>query len=157
MAKTKTQHDPVQIDARRADQQIVFTDEAEDRFVKSCQWVFEVARLGISREVWLHELHALIGYVRAWVDQNKNRIEACYAAPRDNQFAILVSPASDRYDFDLAKQLTALDVKLSEKFKACACDVLQIPKGSSKFPDSQGALVIYDAVSRTQREVVPQP
>ncbi len=155
-AKKSNRKTPVQIKEGDLHRQIVFTDDAEDRFVKSCQWVFEAARLGISRDVWLHELRALIDHVRRWAEQHKDEISGCYAAARDNQIAILVSAVPGRYDFALAKALTDLDFELSEKFKVCPCDVLQIPKGSSKFSDSRGTLVIHGDSSGTQAEVAAQ-
>jgi hypothetical protein len=127
---TKAQQ-PIQIDAvSDADRIVVLTPEDEDRFVRSCKWVAEASKLGLSREVWLRELHGLLSHVHEWATRHADRVKACIATQRDDQIAIFVVPAVDHYDFELSDLLTLLDVELAEKFRACPCDVMQSPAGA---------------------------
>ncbi len=119
---------PLQLDASHEhDRLIVLTPDDEDRFVRRCGWVVEAAKLGISRDLWLRELHSLLTHVRRWAEQHAQRIRRCLATQRDAQIAILVEPDSNHFDFTLSDLLTELDLELAEKFQACACDVLQVP------------------------------
>ncbi len=124
--KTKSL-DPVLLDAKKeADRTIVLTPEDEDRFVKSCEWVVEASKLVISRDLFLRELHIVLSYVREWMSQ-RSSVKACYAAYRDDQVAIYVIPSIGRYDFELSKQLTELDIELAQKHQVVPCDVMQAP------------------------------
>ncbi len=157
-AQKKPRIAPPQIREGDADGQVVFERKSdEDRFVKSCHWVYEAAELGISRDVWRDELRALLDHVRTWAEQHRDRVHDCLAAPRDSQIAILVRPCSDTYDFDLAEALNQLDLELAEKFRVCACDVLQVPKNATKFHDSKSGLLIYGEPPEAQGEVASEP
>ena len=156
---TKTNTDPVQLDVtREGDRQVVLTPEDEDRFVRSCQWVVETSKLGISREVWLRELHQLMAYVANWAEGHASRVKSCFAARRDDQLAIYVIPVANHFDFDLTEELTNLDFELAEKYQLVPCDVIQIPKGSAsdlnEAVSGRQGIMIYGDDGRTQEQVV---
>lgn len=162
MSEEKQHHpdEPIQIDAKHdGDRIVVLTSVTEDRFVKTCQWLVETTKLGISHDVWLRELHQLLTYVRHWAEARADRVRSCFAAQRDSEMAIYVVPRSNRFDFDLSDELTQLDLELAEKFQACPCDVLQIPdEARDRLEDLAGhrlAVHIYGDTIRTQRQVAP--
>ena len=105
--RTKTNTDPVRLDAtKEGDRQVVLTPEDEDRFVRSCQWVVETSKLGISRDVWLRELHQLLAHVATWAEGNASRVKLCFAARRDDQLAIYVVPIINHFDELYVAQFT---------------------------------------------------
>jgi hypothetical protein len=156
MPKPETEVSPaIHVDARaEGERLVVLTPEDEDRFVKSCKWVVKASKLGISRDVWLRELHGLLSHVRRWAGNHADRVKVCLAMQRDDQIAIFVVPQAGRYDFDLGDLLTDLDLELAEKFQACRCDVLQMPdKALDDIEDFTGnslAILVYGHVGAVQ-------
>lgn len=160
MAKTEQSqtHDALQIDAlQEADRPVVITPDDEDRFVKTCRWVVEASKLGLSRDVWLRELHAMLSRVQQFcLDQDK-LVKFCFAAKRDEQIGIYFVSHEGRYDIDLEPRLTELDIELGQKFQACMCDVFQIPEPSAAeriFQLGPLAIIIHGDIERSQDEVV---
>lgn len=149
MPEPQTPRDqPLHVDAKQdAERLVVLTPDDEDRFVRSCKWVVEASKLGISVDVWLRELHALLSHVSRWSEQHAAQVKACMAMQRDDQIAIFVIPTAAQYDFELSDLLTELDLELAEKFQACRCDVLQMPtKPFEELEDLSGnksAVLIY--------------
>ncbi len=151
---------PLHLDAKQdADRVVVLTPEDEDRFVRSCAWVVEATKLGISRDVWLRELHGLLSHVRAWAQKHSRLVKRAYATHRDAQVAIYVVPQAGRFDFDLSEKVTELDLEVAEKFQACPCDVLQMPdKPLAELEQLTGnhlAILIYGDGSAAQSQVAP--
>ncbi len=105
---------------------------------------------GLSRDVRLRELHAMLSHVRRWAARHSTRVRRCLAVQRDDQIAVFVVPRSGRYDFDLSDLLTGLDLELAEQFRACPCDVLQMPYRSSgdavRSAGTQLSVLVYDEV-----------
>ena len=115
-----------------ADKQFVFHPTDDDKFVRTGRQVIDACRLGISIEVWRHEVQALVEHVRAWADSHADRVRACYICPRGSRLVLFVTPNGDQFDFDLADDLVDLNRSIFREFPAVgAVEVLQIPAWES--------------------------
>lgn len=152
---------PIHLDAKsEGDRTVVLVDpDFEDRFVKQCDWVVEASKLGLSRDVWLQELQAMMTHVAKWAE--KQPVRTCYAAQRDMRIAVFVVPESGKFDFDLVEGINSLDLELSEKFQACPCDVLQAPDlDLEELANPRSVMRFYDKerkATKAQGQVEAQP
>jgi hypothetical protein len=153
------QTEPIHIDANvEGDRWVVLTPDDEDRFIKSCSWVAEASKLGMSHELYLRELHGTLSHVRKWAEKHSDSVQLCFAMPRNAQIAIYVVPTGGKYDFSLSTELTALDIELAEKFQSCRCDVLQVPDKREQIDNLTGqnmAILIYGNSERSSHAVAP--
>ena len=150
--------DALHVDAlQEADRPVVITPDDEDRFVKTCRWVVEASKLGLSRDVWLRELHSMFSRVQRFCDEHQRLVRFCFAYKRDDQIGIYFVPREGKYDFDLSERMTELDIELAEKHQACLCDVFQIPESSAAqriVELRQEAVIIHGDITRTPGKVV---
>jgi len=127
-AETQNKNDPIRIAARSdSGRLVVLHPENDDLFVSTGKQVIEACRLGISVDLWLHELRGMLESVVAWSDEHRARVLACYAAPRATQTALFFIPRSGHFDFDLADELVELNTRLLREFNVGAIEVLQVP------------------------------
>lgn len=113
---------------RDVDKQVVLHPEDDDLFVRTGRQVIEACRLGISIEVWQHEVGEMIQRVRAWAAAQSKHVRACFVCPRGTKLVLYVIPRSDAFDFDLADELVELHRQVMREFPAVGpVEVLQIP------------------------------
>lgn len=124
-----TNNDQVHLDASEKDKQVFITSENEDRFYVPMPEAVRRIQIGESRHAWNDELNAMLVAVHQWACHTKARdcIKECYAAPCDGTITIYVVPATGRFDFNLANQITDLDLRLARDFQAVPTEIIQIP------------------------------
>ena len=79
-----------------------------DLFVRTGEEIIASCRLGISVELWLQELASMHEHVRDWCHQHHDRVRRCYLTGRDGRVVLFFVPSCERFDFDLADELTGL-------------------------------------------------
>lgn len=127
-----------------ADQRFLIQPEDNDLFVRTGRQVIESCRLGISVDLWLKELAAVIESVREWTAARADRIAACYCAPRGAKTVLFFIPTSRQFDFDLGDELADLNGRLVREFNVGLIEVGQIPAAEvDRFLDPASARLVY--------------
>jgi hypothetical protein len=71
-------------------------------------------------------------------------VRAAFCAPRGTRTVLFFIPVSDRFDFDLADELTVLNMELVNKFNIGMVEVRQIPWDEiDRFLDPGSARQVY--------------
>ena len=85
----------------------------EDRFVISARKAVE-ACLDLQRqdEVIRSFKEQFIRPLHDWCEKHAGRLSACYTVPADKHIEVFVVGATDRYDFDLGREIAALEATL---------------------------------------------
>jgi hypothetical protein len=123
-----SQQPPISLDADRdAKRPVVIRPEDNDLFVRTGKQVIDACRLGISLDLWLQELGAMIGEVRKWIDERAQLVRFCYCAPRGARIALYFVPTGEEFNFDLADDLAELTTRLVKQFNVGMVESLQIP------------------------------
>ncbi len=134
--------------------QYVFHPENDDLFVRTGRQVIAACQLGISMEVWIEELVAMLDVVRAWTTKRAARVRACYCAPRGAKVILFFVPVSDHVDFDLADELTDLNTELVNTFNVGMIEVRQVPGDElDRFITLDAARQVYGGQSEPHRPV----
>ncbi|MBI5763184.1 MAG: hypothetical protein HZA51_06635 [Planctomycetes bacterium] len=145
MSDSPTQHDAIRIsEARDGASQVILHPQDNDLFIRTGRQVIESCRLGISVDLWLEEMESMQRNVAAWCAERANSIASCYCFPRGPQICLFVSPIGSTYDFDLAEQLTDLNLTLLREYNVGTVEVYQVPHAElNRFIDPQTARHIH--------------
>ena len=145
MAKAPTQHTPIRIEAKAdGERPVVLRPDDDDLFVRTGKQVIEACRLGISIELWLSELHAMLDAVRHWAAQRAGHVRSCSCSPRGGRMTLFFVPTSGRFDFDLADELAALNGRLVKEFNIGMVEIHQVPwEELDRFLDPDSVRRVY--------------
>lgn len=131
-------------DARDGVSTFILRPDSNDLFFRTGRQIIESCQLGISIEVWIRELKAMVQHVANWCEQNKGCVRSCYCAPNRGTVVFFVSPKSDRCDFKLADALTDLNTIIVRQFNVGEVEVRQIPwKEIDRFLCPESAELVY--------------
>lgn len=134
--------------------EVVLHPEDNDLFVRTGKQVIDACRLGISVEVWVEEVTAMLGHVRAWAEAQNGRVRAAYCVPRGTRVVLFFVPASDAFDFDLADALAAINVELMKRFNVGTIEVRQVPWSEvDRFLDTSRFRAVYGDQAEPHRPV----
>jgi hypothetical protein len=150
MASEETSHAAIRIkEDRDGDRPIILHPGDDDLFVRTGKQVIEACRLGISVEVWINELNAMLQKVQGWLDKQSARVRACYCAPRRTRVILFFVPATDQFDFDLADDLAALNGELTKNFNVGMVEMGQVPADEvDRFLDREHTPLVWGADGR---------
>ncbi len=127
-----------------ADTRVVLRPENNDLFVRTGKQVIEDCHLGVSLEVWLHEVDALQDHVRRWAEGRADRIARIYVVPRITKLVMFVMPAAPQFDFDLADEMAELNAQLAKTFNTGPTELFQVPAGElDRFVSGGKARLLY--------------
>lgn len=147
MASEQTRHAAIRIrEDRDADRPIILHPGDDDLFMLTGKQVIDACRLGISVEVWINELNAMLQKLRAWLEARRTRVRACYCAPRRTRVILFFVPAADHFDFDLADELAALNGELTKNFNVGTVEMGQVPADElDRFLDREQTPLVWGA------------
>ncbi len=145
MTRTRAQRAPIRIsESHDAERSVVLQSDDDDVFVRTGKQVIAACRLGISLDLWLQELHAMLGDVQRWAADRGAQIRTCYCAPRGGRVALFFAPASSTVDFTLADELAELSVNLLQRYNVGSTEVQQVPWDElDRFLDPQAARHVH--------------
>lgn len=128
MASKKAKSETLRITADHdAERPVVMHPDSNDLFVRTGRQVIADSQLGISLELWIDEFNNLLAEVERWAEERHERVVSCFCAPRGTKFVFFFSPASPGFDFDLADQLSELNLHLCREYNVGNIEVHQIP------------------------------
>ncbi len=123
---------------------MVLRPENNDLFIRTGKQVIEDCHLGVSLDVWLHEVDALQEHVRRWAETRADRTLCVYVVPRITKLVMFVMPAAGRFDFDLADEMAELNAHLARTFNTGPTEILQVPAGElDRFVSGGKARLLY--------------
>lgn len=141
---SKSQQDKITINERDGDVPVVLRPENNDLFGRTARQVISACQLGISVELWLNELTAMLTKVSRWSAERSQAIRACFCAPGGTRTILFFVPVIGRFDFDLADQLTALNAELVKEFNVGMVEVRQVPwEELDRFLNPDSAKLVY--------------
>jgi hypothetical protein len=145
MAPKQSPQEAVRLTEGQDDQrQFIINPGDDDLFVRTGKQVIDACRLGISVEVWFHELSSMLQHVRQWTQNRKEAVRACFCVPRGTRVVLFFIPTSGQFNFDLADQLAKLNGELVKQFNVGMVEVGQIPWDElDRFLDPTKAKQIY--------------
>lgn len=132
----------------------------EDRFVISAKRAVE-ACLNQQRdaEVIKHFKTGFLHPLRRWCEGHASKVLSCYVPPPLGHLDIFVVGTAERYDFDLGRELSKLELELYDA--GWRVNVLQIPNCDDEnlrsYFNPDGAMVVYGQPERTPVEGAGQP
>ena len=153
----KSRAAPTSIHAQRgADRQFLFHPADNDVFVRTGRQIIDACRLTISVEVWLDELEEMMKFVRTWCADNRT-VRGCICSPRAARVMLFFVPTSTTFNFDLADQLTDLDIHISREFHLGSDEVSEVPLGQAdRFLIPEESIEIYGQHDRPSEPVGTQ-
>lgn len=137
---------------------VVITPEDQDRFVlaannavRACQLINASLQL---RERFKEEF--LAGLFR-WCQENAIKVGECYVAMEDG-ITVFVVGSAGKYDFDLDKPISTIEMAMEEK--GWPCDIIQLPTSDGdslkSFFDKENSIQVYAHSSRTSGQGISQ-
>lgn len=120
---------------------IFITTENEDRFFLPVREAVQHIRLGESRKVWVDEVNTILNHLHSWVRQQSPRPSSCYATLKGGRIRVFVSPASGRFDCDLADAVSLLNLELIRVSSLVESHVSQVP---AETPERNGDFLDVD-------------
>ena len=123
---------------------VLITPLDEDRFIVRGESVIRACNLTINAQLWWDELVAAMEEVSAWshLRQGKLRDVVCDVGSAKVRFYF--STSGKQYDFDLADELTDLELKLHREFNLGYVEVMQIPHDAmNRFAGDDARIVIW--------------
>jgi len=145
MTAPKKTTDPIRIEkSRDGDSSVILHPADNDLFVRTGKQVIASCQLSIGLEVWLDELAAMGRRVHEWCHERRDRVRACYCAPRGPRIVYFFMPPADCFDFAMAEALADLGMELDAGFNVGTVELHQVPwKESGRFVDPSSAKLIY--------------
>jgi len=132
---------------RFKDGQVVVCPEDQDVFLLIAENAIDACREAVRRDERMHHFkESLLRPLVNWAEQHPRRVESMYLAEANTEhLTAYVLTHTERYDFDLAEELAALD--LSPGRAGRPISVHQVPRSDdtdlSHFFDPERALQIY--------------
>jgi hypothetical protein len=130
-----------------ADGHVSVEPEDEDRFVITAQSAVKTCQASHPREEAIKTFkQEFVNPLFDWCKTHIGRIQACYIPVPGTQIQVFVVGISPKYDFDLGKELAALELQLFDAGWQTV-SILQIPKSSVEelqtFFNTRGAIEVY--------------
>jgi len=120
-------------------------DQGKERFYRTGRQVIAHCELGISVETWFDEFQSLVAESEKWMAERSDRVRACFCSPSMTHIVLFVVPSLDSFDFELADELTELNISLLNKFNIGNLEVHQIPwVEKERFVGFNSARLIYE-------------
>jgi hypothetical protein len=124
---TKSEARRVPVRLSYSDGQVIVTPEDQDLFFSSAERAAEACKEAVRNDERISNFKAgFIVPMRDWCEKNKRAVSACYLAlPDSSVLPVFVIGVNERYDFELAEELS----KMSREFdaKGWAVHASQIP------------------------------
>ncbi len=92
--------------------------------------LIEGSKLLSNRELWTSNFRATIQRVRQWCAHFSDQIQVALVDIRSNKVVFYFVPQSDRYDLDLGRAMTTLEVELGGSEGIGYVETLQVPERS---------------------------
>lgn len=127
----------------------------EDRFVISAEKAVDACLEGHRQDEFISQFKSdFIQPLRGWCEDHMSRVKGCYVPPPAGHIAVFVIGSSTRYDFDLGREISKLELTLVDR--GWQVNVLQIPMCEAEemrsYFNPDGALVIYGEGDRASDE-----
>jgi hypothetical protein len=146
MARKTVAKGPVHL--RFDDNEVLVTPKDHDRFMLAAQKAVDALRRMTETEEWLERFsEEYLPLLHSWCKEHADRVGACYLGfpSRNGALPVFVIGSSSDYDFDLGREVSALELRLEDH--GWSSDVLQIPLGDendlSTFFDPTESLQVY--------------
>lgn len=122
---------------------VSLSPEEQDRFIKEAQRVFLASQNGLAFErFWRQLAEEFLPAIRQWCQEHHDHVEACYVTFATDHLKVFIVRCSDRYDFTLGDDLTAIEMDLFDKH--WPADIIQVPRGHlESFFNPAASIQIY--------------
>ncbi len=137
--------------------QVIVEPDDEDRFVMTAQNAVKACQDSKQRQEAIRTfkegfLVPLLDWCRKFLD----KVQACYVAAPTTFLQVFVIGKSQKYDFDLSEELSALELKLADTWRV---SVLQLPATApddlQSFFNTEGAIEVYAELDAAQGQGQP--
>ncbi|NNM86723.1 MAG: hypothetical protein HKL96_13320 [Phycisphaerales bacterium] len=153
-AANRTAHLREEVDSHR---QFVIHPTDDDIFVRTGKQIIEACRLEISVELWCHEFENMLLFVQDWCTKMSGSVRTCVCTVRPGRVMLFFVPRAEQFDFDLADQLTDLDMSINKDYRVGLVEVSQIPFDQvDRFAVVTETRLVYGEPTRTQDTVAAQ-
>jgi hypothetical protein len=132
----------------------------EDRFVISANKAVEAClNQHHADEVIKHFKKEFLHPLRKWCENHASKVFGCYVPPPKGLLEVFVVGTAAKYDFDLGRELSKLELELYDA--GWRVNVLQLPKCDDdnlrSYFNPDGAIVVYGQSERASGESEGQP
>jgi hypothetical protein len=144
MEKTATHRVPIRLSYSNG--QVTVTPEDQDIFFISAERAAEACVEAVRLEERVARFkRAFLLPLHEWCVGHADRVSACYVPQPTGHVQVFVITASPRFDFELAEELAALELRLAKA--GWRVGVLQLPHAEeaslAAFFNLEGALEVY--------------
>ena len=118
---------------------VVVKAHDEDQFVMSAKKVIDACvasrqHAEFKRQAIKITKDKILNPLRGWCEDHASRISSCYIVPAGKYLQVYVVGATEKYDFDLGRELSKLEISMRDLGWRISCQ--QIPLGESEEQDS---------------------
>ena len=136
------------------DGQVVVTPKDRDVFVLAAEKAIAACQMLVAADERFKTFEsAFLIPLHEWCLAHSAKVSACYIAKPINHIAVFIVGTSEQFDFDLAVEIAALELKLARK--GWSVGLSQLPRGDddtlATYFNPAGALEVY-----AQRGSAPQ-
>jgi hypothetical protein len=140
------------------DGKVVVEPEDEDRFVMTAQSAVQACQESHHREEAIRTFkEEFLNPLYEWCLGHSGKVKACYIAVPVSYIQVFVVGTSQRYDFGLSRELSALELKLADA--GWRVSVLQLPAASAEdlqtYFSPEGAIEVYAQLAATPDQGQP--
>ena len=114
-------------EADLGDARVVVDPLNRDLFVLTGRQLIESCGLQLSIQLYVDEAGLAVAELSRWAAARRAKIASIHWEPRPGHLGLYVAVASDAFDFDLADEMTDLNLRLNREFTLGRVEVFQVP------------------------------
>ena len=120
--------EPIRLDFRDVDTQIVVTPDDQDRFVTTSSEAAQACKMAHDVLRWKQEFDGFLKYIHDWCAEQTERVAYAYLSFSSDGLKLFLLTHGVDYRFDFDDVVSDFDIELDKKFPKCPGEVMQLPE-----------------------------